>query len=76
MGTREADNEDRDRRLVEDVRELEHIVRRAGLREDRLRVKIDEGATHTEKEWAKRFPEALVFLFGAFRPPEGQVERS
>ena len=64
MGTRESGNEDRDRRVVEDVRELEHIMRRAGLREDRLRVKIDDGATHTEKEWAKRFPEALVFLFG------------
>jgi hypothetical protein len=34
------------------------------LGEDRLRVKIDEGATHSEKEWAKRFPEALEFLFG------------
>ena len=50
--------------VVEDVRELEHILRRAGLREDRLLVKIDEGAAHSEKEWAKRFPEALTFLFG------------
>ncbi len=40
-------------------------MRRAGLREDRLRVKIDEGAIHSEKEWAKRFPEALTFLFGS-----------
>ena len=64
MGTREAGTEDRDLEVVEDVRELEHVMRRAGLREDRLRVKIDEGATHNEKEWAKRFPEALAFLFG------------
>jgi hypothetical protein len=27
-------------------------------------VRIDEGASHSEKEWAKRFPEALTFLFG------------
>jgi len=65
MGTREAGNEDRDRQVVEDVRELKHLLSRAGLDEHRLLVKIDEGATHSEKEWAKRFPEALVFLFGS-----------
>jgi enterochelin esterase-like enzyme len=63
IGTREAGSADRDQQTVEDVLELEHVLQRAGLREDRLRVKIDEGATHTEKEWAKRFPEALTFLF-------------
>lgn len=64
MGTREAGTEERDREAVEDVRALEHVLQRAGLREDRLLVKIDEGAAHNEKEWAKRFPEALTFLFG------------
>jgi predicted alpha/beta superfamily hydrolase len=64
IGTMEAGNEDGDRRAVEDVRGLEHALRRAGLRDDRLLVKIDEGATHNEREWAKRFPEALAFLFG------------
>jgi predicted alpha/beta superfamily hydrolase len=64
MGTREAGNEDRDREAVEDVLELEHVLRRAGLGEDRLLGRIDEGATHSEKEWAKRFLEALTFLFG------------
>jgi enterochelin esterase-like enzyme len=64
IGTREAGSGNRDRQVVEDVRELERVLRRTGLNEDRLRVKIDEGATHNEKEWAKRFPEALVFLFG------------
>jgi predicted alpha/beta superfamily hydrolase len=65
MGTREAGNGDRDRQVVEDVRELKHLMRRTGLDEDHLRVKIDEGATHSEKEWAKRFPEALAFLLGS-----------
>jgi predicted alpha/beta superfamily hydrolase len=64
IGTREAGSEDRDQEVVEDVRELEHILQRAGLKEDRLLVKIEEGATHNEIEWAKRFPEALTFLFG------------
>lgn len=64
IGTREAGREDRDKQVVEDVRELERTLRRAGLDDRRLRVRIDEGATHNEGEWAKRFPEALSFLFG------------
>ena len=32
MGTREAGSERRDQQVVEDVRELEHVLRRAGLR--------------------------------------------
>ena len=64
IGTREAGSEDRDRQVVNDVRNLEHILHRAGLGDDRLLVRIDEGATHNEREWAKRFPEALTFLFG------------
>jgi hypothetical protein len=45
------------------VRELERIIRRSGVEDDRLLIKIDEGATHSEAAWAKRFPEALTFLF-------------
>jgi predicted alpha/beta superfamily hydrolase len=64
IGTRESGREDRDSQFVADLRELERIMRRAGLGEGRLRVRVDEGAAHSEGEWAKRFPEALVFLFG------------
>lgn len=64
IGTREVGSEDRDHHVVKDVRNLEQVLHRAGLGEDRLLVKIDEGATHNEREWAKRFPEALTFLFG------------
>jgi len=63
IGTREAGREDKDRQVVEDVRELERTLRQAGLDDHRLLVKVDEGATHSEGEWAKRFPEALSFLF-------------
>lgn len=62
IGTRESGREDKDRQVVEDVRELEQIMRRAGLGEDRLRVKIEEGATHSEEAWARRLPEGLSFL--------------
>ncbi|MBZ5721584.1 MAG: hypothetical protein LAO03_14490 [Acidobacteriia bacterium] len=64
IGTRESGREDRDRQFVDDVRELERILRRAGLGDERLRVNIDQGAAHSEGEWAKRFPGALTFLFG------------
>jgi len=64
IGTRESGRPEQDTRVVSDVRELEWILRRAGLGPPRLRVLIDEGATHSEAEWAKRFPGALEFLFG------------
>jgi len=63
IGTRESGREDKNRQVVEDVRELERILRRSGFDGKCLRVRIDEGAAHNESEWAKRFPEALTFLF-------------
>jgi predicted alpha/beta superfamily hydrolase len=63
-GTAEAGRPDRDRSMVDDVRELAGIFRRAGLDDSRLRFVVDEGATHHESCWARRFPEALSFLFG------------
>jgi predicted alpha/beta superfamily hydrolase len=69
IGTRESGREDKDRQIVEDVRELERILEHAGLDDKRLRVWIDEGATHSESEWAKRFPEAITFLFGNGNSP-------
>jgi predicted alpha/beta superfamily hydrolase len=68
IGTREVGREDKDRQVVEDVRELERSLRGAGLDERRLLLKIDEGASHNEAEWAKRFPDALSFLFGIPKP--------
>jgi|SRR5271166_1383593 len=63
-GTAEAGQKDRDQSMVDDVRELAAIFRRAGLDENHLRLAIDEGATHHESAWARRFPEALTSLFG------------
>jgi len=64
-GTRESGQPDRDRRIVDDVRSLAHILHLAGLREKRLRLVIQEGAGHNEGAWADRFPEAASFLFGS-----------
>jgi enterochelin esterase-like enzyme len=66
-GTAETGREDRDRSVVDDVREFAATLRRAGLDEQRLRIVIEDGAAHNEASWARRFPEALAFLFGG--PP-------
>jgi len=71
IGTREAGREEKDRQVVDDVRELERILRQAGLSDQHLVVRVDEGATHNEREWARRFPEALTFLFGNLFSPSG-----
>jgi predicted alpha/beta superfamily hydrolase len=63
-GTAEAGSPERDRTVVDDVRELAAILRRAVLSEKRLRLVIKDGAGHTESAWAERFPEAMRFLFG------------
>src|SRR4029077_6585167 len=63
-GTAEAGRKDKDQSMVDDVRELASILRRAGLDDQRLQLVVDEGASHHESAWARRFPDALAFLFG------------
>jgi len=63
-GTAEAGRPDRDQSVVDDVRELAGILRRSALDDKRLRLVIEDDATHHESSWARRFPEALAFLFG------------
>jgi len=63
MGTHEVGNPQKDAKIVASAQELASILRAARLDEQRLRLRIDEGATHSESAWAARFPEALEFLF-------------
>jgi len=63
MGTREVGNPEKDQKTVADVRALEAILRETGLDESRFRVRVEEGATHTESAWAERLPQALEFLY-------------
>jgi predicted alpha/beta superfamily hydrolase len=65
MGTREVGSAVKDEKTVADVRELESILQSAGLGTSRLRVHIEEGATHNEAAWGARFPAALEFLYRA-----------
>jgi len=72
MGTRETGNAEKDKKIVNDARELAAILREAGLDEARLRVRIEEGSTHNEAAWAARFPEALEFLYSKGSSSVGQ----
>jgi len=73
MGTREVGHPEKDERIVGDVRELESILREAGLDEQRLKVRIEENAAHSESAWAARFPEALEFLYSNRGSPGSKV---
>src|SRR3954470_9864091 len=64
VGTAETRNPQRNEETVAHVLELEAILRHAGLGARRLRVIVEEGATHSEGAWAKRFGRALEFLYG------------
>jgi len=64
VGTAETGSAEQSRTVVDDVRELAAIMRRAVLSEKRLQLVIEDGAGHNEAAWAERFPEALRFLFG------------
>jgi enterochelin esterase-like enzyme len=71
VGTKETGREEINRETVENVRALESILRAAGLGPRRLRVVVQDGASHSEGAWAERLPGALSFLFGAARGGEG-----
>ncbi len=64
VGTAETSKADVNRETVENVRVLESILHGAGLGPKRLKVVLEEGATHSEGAWAGRFGDALTFLFG------------
>ncbi len=63
MGTREVGDPLKDEKVTNDARELEKILLQAQLGDHWLKVRIEEGASHTEAAWAARFPEALEFLY-------------
>ncbi|MGH9141707.1 MAG: alpha/beta hydrolase [Vicinamibacterales bacterium] len=50
---------------LDDVRRLEAILRKSGIRDDQLQVLSREGAGHDERAWAERLPIALRFMFGS-----------
>ena len=64
VGTAETRRADVNVETVANVQRLETILRARGLGARRLKVAVQEGATHSEQAWARRLPEALCFLYG------------
>lgn len=64
-GTREVGDQIKDETTVKDVRELEKIMLATGFDRRSLEVEVEEGASHAEAAWARRFPAALQFLFSS-----------
>jgi len=64
VGTAETSRQDWNEETVNNVRELEAVLRGRGLGPRRLRVVVEEGASHWEGAWAARLPQALKFLYG------------
>jgi predicted alpha/beta superfamily hydrolase len=59
VGTAEAKRPERSARLVDDARTLGRIMRARGAS---VRLRVDDGATHDERAWAARLPDALGWL--------------
>jgi predicted alpha/beta superfamily hydrolase len=64
VGTAETGDAAWNEETVRNVRTLARTLRRAGLGPRRLKVVVEDGATHSEGAWAARLPSALEFLFG------------
>ncbi len=64
VGTAETSRAERNVETVRNVLKLEAVLRRAGLGARRLRLVVQEGATHSEDAWAGRLSNAMEFLFG------------
>jgi predicted alpha/beta superfamily hydrolase len=63
VGTAEGGRADWNVETVANVRKLETTLRRARLGDARLKVVVEDGATHSEDAWAARLAQAATFLF-------------
>jgi len=71
FGGKESEDPKVEEHLVGLVRMVEANLKAAGFNDTNLRVVIDPDAKHTEAAWAKRFPEAVKFLFGDWMEKKG-----
>lgn len=64
IGTNEAGTPDSDALILKYFTDMERILKDKGLGSSRLKVVVEEGGQHNEEAWARRFPDALLFLYG------------
>jgi predicted alpha/beta superfamily hydrolase len=71
VGGKEIDNPKKQEFLVGLVRTVQTNLKTAGYNDSNLKVVIEPGAEHNEAAWAKRFPDAVKFLFGDWKEKKG-----
>ena len=64
IGTNEAGNPESDALILKDFTYMEQVLKDKGLGTSRLKVVVEGGGQHNEEAWARRFPDALLFLYG------------
>lgn len=64
IGTKEAGNPEADALILKYFTDTEQILKDKGLGSSRLKVVVEGGGQHNEEAWARRFPNALLFLYG------------
>lgn len=68
FGGREIDNPVISQKMIDLVHQVGTNFRAASYDDTNLRIVIDADAKHDEEAWARRFPDAVRFLFGDWRP--------
>ncbi len=63
VGTKETNDAAFDSQIVQDVTDLEEILQAKGMGATRLKVVVEDGAQQGEAAWARRLPDALLFLY-------------
>ncbi len=66
VGTKESSNadiSDFNQIYIKGTMEVYESLLQVGVKEENLKVVVDEGAEHNEEAWAKRFPNAFDWLF-------------
>lgn len=64
IGTNESEDERVQAGYHDGLEHLRATFEEQGLLPERARLVVEEGGTHHESSWSRRFPSALKFLFG------------
>jgi predicted alpha/beta superfamily hydrolase len=64
IGTKEAGNPESDALIQKDFEAMEQILNDKGLTSSRLKIVVEDGGQYSEQAWARRLPDALIFLYG------------
>lgn len=70
FGGKESDHAAYVQKMIALIRMVETNFRAAGYDDSNLRIVVDPEAKHDEPAWAKRFPDAMTFLFADWKAPE------